>query len=191
MAKMVEGARVMTAAASANVSAANHNEIQDQIIGVFQENDIAVPLTPVVAEANWSWTDGATPGLNPGYWVCSSGGDDVIEFPVPGLRQGMVITDVKLSLWREVDNETEGDITIVAYALGVGASAPANAVTAWTSTGGWDFGTGGSQYGRVDEALTYTVLGAAHYRVQFTAPTTASAHEVRVYGINLRVQLGN
>lgn len=189
--RYVEGNNPILGVDGQPVSAADWNEQQAQIVDVFKTNDIVVPLTPVFAEANWTWVPGATVGLDPGYWREPSGGGHFIEFPIPGLRQGMKITASKLSLWREIDVETGGSISIVSYPLGVGAAAPGQRAIVFASAIDWDFGVGGSQFGRVDEVPGDIILGEAHYRLQFEAPGTGAGHEVRVYGAMLRVQLGN
>lgn len=194
--KFVEGTNPILAVDGTPTSADDFNEQQQQITDVLkiQHRSLDIGLNAFTEkQANWTHTAFGGPGP-PGHWVAASGGSHIIDFPFPGLRAGERITQLDLLLWREVDSEAEGQITIVFFETGSGTGSPGAQNTGWGGTTHWNFGTGGSQWGRTSDAVAspgLIILDNFHYRLRFQAPSTASAHEVRIVHAGYDVQLGN
>jgi len=104
MATLSDGTRVFSAADAAQILAADHNQLQDILIALFEQRRSSfwqgTPCNDPAVVPNFNDWDVRGPGTgaviaDTGFWFWESAGNDMeIVFPLTGLLVGQVITEI-------------------------------------------------------------------------------------------------
>jgi len=182
MATLADGARVFSAADAAQILAADHNQLQDILIGHLGALTVAVPMASAspdhsFAPLRWVYRK----ALGWWAWQNNTGAGDQLVVPLGTLRAGQVISAINVTT-----SGTSAAGSIILYRQPIAVPAAPTSTATWAAN---PFQTGAGVYvvKPATAGLPHTVLTDFEYYIE----CNASANDPQyVCGVEYTVQFG-